>query len=195
MRLLWVGVVAVLALAACGPSSTSGTAKGSPGGAAGSKPGGGTGGGGTGGGGTGGGGTLATLDITVSGAVSGHSTQLDTTQSEGCVEPGAAVTIGTYPMNLYPIINGKKYQFSMLIAKFKGPANITFPDTGNTVLLYLADKASGSTDLWSPGPKSTGSLVQNVDVISGHADIKGLSALLGNSTIDLVATWRCPPKK
>ena len=183
MRLLLLVAAVVLALSACGGVSggtAAGGGKSSPKAGSSAKPA------------TGGSG--ASLDITVSGALSGHTTQLDSSQKNDCLEPGAAVTIGTYPMNLYPVINGKTYQFSFLIGKFKGPVTIQFPDKSNTILLYLADKADAS-NFWTATDKSTGSLVMNADVISGRADLKGLGALANNTTIDLSATWNCPPKK
>jgi len=177
----------LLLLSACGGASggTAGGTKVSPRAGASGRP--------ASGGGGGGGGSSATLDITVSGAISGHSTQLDSNQKNDCVEPGAAVTIGTYPLNLYPVISGKTYQFSFLVGKFKGPVTIQFPDKSNVLLLYIADKAGG--DLWGPSDKSTGSFVMNPDTISGHADIKAMTALAGTTSVDLAATWNCPPKR
>ena len=144
------------------------------------------------------GGKPASIDISVSGAITGHATRVDPgqgTQGAECITPEFARTMQQSQTTLFPVINGKTYNFTVAVAHFKGPVTVTLPDPDHAVIFSLED-LSNPKDVFVAIEKATGTFVMNADVNSGHLNVKRMTAadLEDSRTIDMTATWSCTPK-
>ena len=171
LRRSLLGTACVLALAAvaCGASGGAGGSAGTSGGTGTS--------------------SSAGVNVTVSGAVSGSSSQLskDSADDSRCT---ASKLLKTYVMNMYPVINGKTYHVALLFGKFSGATTFTLPaDAGAGITGYIADAKTG--DLWNIGTSTSGT-IKVEDSGSGSMDLKNLQAMVSGTTVDtLKVTWTC----
>jgi hypothetical protein len=145
------------------------------------------------------GGKPGRIDISVSGAINGHATQLDLnqgTQGAECITPDFARKMEQSQTTLFPVINGKTYDFTVAVARFKGPVTVTLPDPSHNVVFSLED-LSNRKDTFVAIEKAMGTFVMNADVNSGHLNVKRMTAadLEDSRTIDMTATWSCTPKQ
>ena len=159
-RMLVLGL-AVVVLAGCSPAA----------------------GGGSSGGGRSGGGA-PTIELTFSGDISGHTTQLDRSKKNDC-------STDPYSFQLYPIVNGKTYYFSLLIGGFKGAG--TYPANKVLVEVHL-EGGNGTIGGATTEGTLVGSVVVNPDIVSGRLDFPDLSVKYLNNKLALTGTYRCPGK-
>ena len=144
------------------------------------------------------GGKPGSIDISVTGAINGHSTHLDPDQgSQGadCITPQFARTMQQSQTTLFPVMNGKTYNFTVAVAHFKGPVTVTLPDPSHNVIFSLED-LSNPKDAFVAIEKATGTFAMNADVNSGKLNVKRMTAadIEDSRTIDMTATWSCTPK-
>lgn len=123
----------------------------------------------------------ATIDLVVSGALEGRTTQLAKTD---CLEPA----FNTFTTTMTPVINGENYDLS-IIAPFKsGPVTIDLAAPDNKVLLQLHNDKLG----WAKNDGTTGTLTINADGMSGTAEAHAMKAAGVQTFIDLKVTFSCP---
>ena len=123
----------------------------------------------------------ATIDLVVSGALDGRTTQLAKTD---CLAPA----FNTFTTTMTPVINGENYDLS-IIAPFKsGPVTIDLAAPDNKVLLQLHNEKLG----WQKTDGTTGSLTINADGMSGSAEAHAMKAAGLQTFIDLKVTFNCP---
>ena len=123
----------------------------------------------------------ATIDLTVTGALEGHTTQLAKTD---CITPA----FNTFTTTMTPVINGENYDISV-IAPFKsGPVTIDLAAPDNKVLLQLHNEKLG----WGKNDGTTGTLTINADGMSGSVDAHHMKAAGVQTFIDLKFTFTCP---
>lgn len=177
MKRCLVGLAcAVLLTAACGGPGSSGTAGETP-----IPP-------------QSGGGSAAgpSINITVSGAVSGSSTQLAGDQTNRCSSLQSAETISIYSMNLYPVINGIDYHLSVILGKFHGPVtlNVATDNTDGDRITVLFSDAANNGSVWGVTHSTSGTV--GIDANGGgHVDVHDLPPLFGASSVDLSGSWTC----
>src|SRR5712692_8060304 len=95
------------------------------------------------------GGGKASIDLTVSGALQGTSTQL---VKYDC----AGGQFGSFIVDLDPVMNGKQYKIGLGIGRYKGaPVTIARPDPDNNVTVQCGNDQSG---IWSNDSNTTGSV-------------------------------------
>ncbi len=130
------------------------------------------------------------ITITVSGAVTGSTTQLATDHANHCSSLQSAETIAIYSMNLYPVVNGHDYQLSVIVAKFHGPVTLNVPaDNADGRITVLFDDLANVMS-WGVNASSTGTI--GIDANGGgHLDLKHLPVLFGTSTLDISGSWTC----
>jgi hypothetical protein len=132
------------------------------------------------------------INITVSGAVTGSTTQLASDRASHCSSLHGAEMISIYSMNLYPVINDADYHLSVIVAQFHGPItlNIATDNTGGDRITVLFSDAANNGSVWGVTPSTTGTL--SVDGKGGgHVDLKNLPALYGTTTMNIVGSWTC----
>lgn len=132
------------------------------------------------------------INVTVSGAVTGSTRQLASDRTNHCSSLQSAETISIYSMNLYPVVNGTDYHLSVIVAKFHGPVTLNVPADnadGGRITVLFSDAANNGT-VWGITSDSSGTLGIDADG-GGHLDLKHLPALLGASTLDITGTWTC----
>jgi len=159
-----VVVLAVVALLGCGPAARGGSSGGGQSS-----------------------GAAAAIDLTFSGEISGHATQL-AKKGDCTTDPKYAVQFHLYGFTLYPVVGGKTYKLGLSIGNFPGPG--TLP--GNKVLLVVEDEQAKKG--WYTTDASTGTFVVNPDVISGSIDIPDIAyASYPKTKVGVKGTYRCPP--
>ncbi len=170
VRTLSIAVSAALLLAACGGSG--GTA--------------------TSGGGVGGG--SAAIDLTFSGTVSGSTQRLEGRRD--CPDLDVAKQAG-WVMILNAIVDGKRYELSLIISRYKGPGTLQLPlpadSSSSSVLITFIDHPNNIAYVNSR-ETTTGSVVVNSDQVSGKIDVKGLQDVGKLGKVSLTATFRCPAR-
>jgi len=132
------------------------------------------------------------INLTVSGAVTGSTTQLSSARANHCSSLQSAEMISIYTMNLYPVINGTDYHLSVIVAKFHGPItlNVATDNTGGDRITVLFSDAANNGSVWGVTASTTGTL--SIDAKGGgHVDLKDLPALYGTSTVDITGSWTC----
>ncbi|HYM66909.1 MAG TPA: hypothetical protein VEW68_06440 [Patescibacteria group bacterium] len=135
------------------------------------------------------GGGQATINLTVSGALQGSSTQLNKSDCTG-------LQYGSFAENFSPVINGKEYDLGMLLSAKSSPTTIDLSTPDNHVLVELNDLKTG-TGGWRTTSDTTGTFTIDAGGNSGSADLHNLSNLLPGAyatTIDLKMTFSCPVK-
>ena len=165
MRSRLAAILAGLALAGCGPAAGGGPAGGVQSGAG-----------------------AATADLTFSGEIGGHATQL-AGKADCSTDPKYAVQFRLYGFTLRPVVGGKTYRLGLSIGNFPGPG--TLP--GNKVLLVVEDEPAKKG--WYTTDASSGTFVVNADVISGTIDIPDVTyAGYPKTKVGVKGSYRCPPK-
>jgi hypothetical protein len=161
-RLLWLCLMAIL-VAACGDAIGGGSSTG---------------------GNSSSGGGKATIDLTVSGAVQGTSTQL---AKYDC----AGGEFGSYIASFDPVMNGKQYNIGILIGKYKGaPVTIDLATPDNNVSVQFGNDQSG---IYHNDSHTTGSVTINAGGDSGavNADFEP-PAVFGFAPLQMKLTFTCP---
>ncbi len=166
MKKLFVWVAIVIGLSACDLSGVSRPeANSSSGGAAGGK---------------------ATINLTVTGPVSGSTKQL---AGYHC----AGVQYGAFADTFQPVINGTQYDLALSIAKVTTtPVTIDLKTQGDRVLLDMHANAQG----FLKGSDSTGTITIDAGGDSGSVDAHGVwSNGLPVGPAQLKFTFTCPWKR
>ena len=172
-RFLCFGIVAILA-AACGAAADTGS----------------TGGGSSTGGSNGSSGGAATIDLAVSGAMTGSTTQINKYECAG-------VYLGLLIDTFSPVISGREYSLELSVPAPRTPETIDLATPDNHVLLELNDIKTG-TGGWRNNDQSTGTITIDAGGASGTVDAHDLSnGLPGtfNTKVDLKIKFVCPAKK
>ena len=165
MKKLLVWVAIVIGLSACDSSSVSTpAAPSSSGGTAGGK---------------------ATINLTVTGPVSGSTTQLAGYNCSGA-------QFGTFADTFQPVINGTQYDLALSIGKVTTtPVTIDLATQGERVLLDMHANAQG----FQKTSDATGTITIDAGGDSGSVDVHGgWSNGLPVGPADLKFTFTCPSK-
>jgi hypothetical protein len=165
MKKLFVWVAIVIGLSACDLSSVSTPAPNSSGGGT-----------------TGG---KATINLTVTGPVSGSTTQLAGYNCSGA-------QFGAFVDTFQPVINGTQYDLALSIGKVTStPVTIDIATQGDRVLLDMHANAQG----FQKNGGSTGTISIDASGDSGSVDVHGVwSNGLPVGPADLKFTFTCPAK-
>ena len=123
----------------------------------------------------------ATIDLTVSGALQGTTTQLAKTDCNAPVFDGFFTT-------MTPVINGENYDLSISTPFKSGPVTIDLATPDNKVLLQLHNEKLG----WQKTEGTTGTITINADGVSGSADAHAMKAAGVQTFIDLKFKFYCP---
>ena len=165
MTKLFVWVAIVIGLSACELSGVSTpAANSSSGGTAGAK---------------------ATINLTVTGPVSGSTTQLAGYNCSGA-------QFGAFVDQFQPVINGTQYELALSIGKVRTtPVTIDLATQGDRVLLDMHANGQG----FQKNSDSTGTITIDASGDSGSVDVHGVwSNGLPVGPADLKFTFTCPSK-
>jgi hypothetical protein len=164
-RLVWLCVTAML-MAACALAPGGGSSTGGNSSAGGGK---------------------ASIDLTVSGAVQGTSTQLAKYDCSGG-------EFGSFAASFDPVMNGKQYNIAILITSYKGaPVTIDLPAPNNNVLVQFGNDQSG---IYHNDSHTTGSVTINAGGDSGAVDASfEPPAVFGFAPLQMKFTFTCPVNK
>jgi hypothetical protein len=126
------------------------------------------------------------INVTFSGAINGSSTKLVKTDCKAAAHQTAG---HLYLMSLYTVVNGKQYELSLVINGFTGPVTLTLPHSGSPVELFQVVEENGRR--FESDARTTGTITQAHDLMSGSYDLHRLSSIGGGPTLDVKASYKC----
>jgi hypothetical protein len=136
------------------------------------------------------GGREASIDLTVSGGLTGTAKQISKAQC-----PNLGSRLIPYTVKMDTALNGKTYHVALMINTYKGPLTVTLPGTNPARISITIDEQGGTEGSWHRGDATTGTVTVNSDESSGTVDVKGMpgSSKTGQpKPVDLRMTYFCP---
>jgi hypothetical protein len=129
------------------------------------------------------------VNLTLSGSITGTSQHLD---KADCPTADAAGTSHIFVMNLYPIVNGKRFHFALAINPWTTPVSLTLPQNpAMATPVIVTIQQEGGDELYSNDSRSAGTISQR-DLRSGSVDLHQLRMTGTDKAVDLKLTYRCP---
>ena len=127
------------------------------------------------------------INVTFSGVIDGSPTKLVKTDCKVAAHQTAG---HPYGMSLWTILAGKQYELALVINAWSGPVSLTLPrsGTGNLVLFQVKEE---NGRLFLSDTRTSGSIVQGNDLMSGSYDLHGLSTMGRNQLLDVKAVYTC----
>lgn len=130
------------------------------------------------------GGGKASIDLTVSGALHGTSTQLARYDCGGG-------QFGSFVLSMDPVMNGAQYNIGLLISIYKGaPVTIDLSTPDNHVTVQFGNDQSG---IWTNDSRTTGKVTINPGGDTGAVDAHySPPTYTGFAPLQVKFTFTCP---